>query len=176
MNPRGATMKEALIIIDVQNDFCNGISGGKEVIKPLNRIINFAKEKDWLIVASRDWHLNGNHCIRNTEGAKFSSDLLIDKNTIIISKESYSAFNNEGESLNIILRENNVKNVYIGGLATDFCVRNTAIDSVKNGYNTYIIWDASKGVFKKKSENKIKEELKNGGVNLVFLKEIIKVV
>ena len=172
-NPSPATMKEALIIVDVQNDFCNGISNGKEVIEPLNRIVNFARENGWLIVASRDWHTIGDHCIKNTDGASFNSDLLIDKDTIIISKENHSAFNNEGESLNMILRENNIKNVYIGGLATDFCVRNTAIDSVKNGYDTYIVWDASRGVFKKKSEEEVKKELIDSGIRIIALKEII---
>lgn len=166
-------IKEALIIVDVQNDFCDRIPNGKEIIEQLNKIILFARKNDWLILASKDWHSDGDHCLKDTNGARFNLDLSIDENTIIITKDTYSVFGNENISLTKILNENNIKKVYIGGLTVDYCVKETAIDSVKNGFNTYIIWDASKGIFKKKSKNEIKNELKNNGVNLIYLKDIL---
>lgn len=178
---------KALIIVDVQNDFCNGIPGGSTVVKPLNEIIKFAKKNNWIIVASRDWHPENTltmknrkaHCIRNSVGAKFHPDLLIDKNVTIISKgefdlsdKNYSAFNGDNLSLNKFLGDNNVETVYVAGLATDYCVRNTAIDSVKNGFNTYVVWDASRGVYSKKTKLDLKKEFTDNHVKIITSKTI----
>ena len=164
---------KALIIVDVQNDFCNSIPHAHKIIDSLNKTITFAKKNKWLIVASRDWHLSGDYCVKDTNGAEFNSELLIDENMTIISKESYSAFDGYNFSLDSFFKKNNIKEVYIAGLATDYCVKDTAIDSVKYGYNTHVIWDASQGLFNKKSEKEIENELKNNNVKIVFLKDIL---
>ena len=72
----------------------------------------------------------------------------------------------------IYVGSDKIKEVYLAGLAIDYCIKDTAIDSVKYGYNTHIIWDASKGFFNKKSEKDTKEELKNNGVKICFLNDI----
>ena len=84
-----------------------------------------------MIVASRDWHPEGeNHCVRNTDGAKFHPELNIDTSITIITKgefdlseKHYSAFNGENINLNDLLKQNLVDEVYIGGLAADYCVK-----------------------------------------------------
>lgn len=140
---------KALIIVDVQNDFCQGISKGNEVIEPLNRLIYFAKKNRWLVIASRDWHSktalsnkNWNpHCIKGTDGAKFHPELKINSGVKIISKGklgvgkiSYSVFNCDDLNLQNFLKQNKVREILFGGLATDYCVRYSALDSVKMGF------------------------------------------
>src|SRR5690348_15441040 len=110
-------MKKALVLVDVQKDFCPGgsypVSYGDEVVAPLNAMVVYAKQNKWLIAASRDWHpietltMEGwtAHCVEQTDGAKFHPQLLIDDSIIIISKGKdlsnahYSAFNGDEISL-----------------------------------------------------------------------------
>jgi len=184
-------MKKAVLIVDVQNDFCPGgsypVPHGDEVVKPLNKMINYAKKNGWLIAASRDWHpeytkdMDGwtPHCIQNTKGAQYHPDLKIDKDIPIINKgedlgdSHYSAFNGDIISLNELLRKNEVDEVYIGGLATDYCVKNTALDAAKLGYKTNVLWDASRGIYKRKTEDKVKKELIKAGVILTSTTGVI---
>lgn len=185
-------MRKALIIVDVQNDFCPGgtypVPNGDEVVEPLNKMIDYAKKNNWFIVTSRDWHpvstekLTGwtPHCIQNTKGAEYHPDLKIDENILVINKgedlgeSHYSAFNGDNISLESLLRDARVEEVYIGGLAADYCVKNTAVDSAKKGFKTYVLWDATRGIFKKKTEDEVKNELIQNGVKLVKTKEILK--
>lgn len=157
------------------------------MVGPINKLIKFARNHHWLLIVSRDWHSESvlaienkkSHCIRNTEGAKFHPDLLINQDVTVISKgefdlgrNSYSAFNGDNLSLNKFLTDNNVDTVYLAGLATDYCVKNTAVDSVKNGFITYVVWDASKGVYSKKSEPETKKEFIKNQIKIITTKSI----
>ena len=165
-------MKKALLIVDVQNDFCPGgtlaVPNGDQVIKPLNRVAEYARANGWVITASRDWHprqtthfekFGGRwpvHCVQNTYGAEFHPSLRLPSTTVVISKgiydDGYSLF--EGFHLrkdggNLVTSWfflNNCDEVYIGGLATDYCVKATALDAVKNGLKTYLLFDACRAV------------------------------
>ncbi|KKS38134.1 MAG: hypothetical protein A3G49_00250 [Candidatus Sungbacteria bacterium RIFCSPLOWO2_12_FULL_41_11] len=168
--------KEALLIVDVQNDFCPGgtlaVPDGDMVVQPLNNMIQLAKDVQMLVVASRDWHppvtshfnaYGGKwpvHCVHNTWGAKFHPNLLLPSNVIVISKgtekneDAYSAFqgflDNNGRflrfSVDEFLRKNGFQKLYIGGLATDYCVKETVLDALRLGFEVTVIEDAIRGV------------------------------
>ena len=163
--------KAALILVDVQNDFCPGgslaVADGDKVVAPLNRMVEFALRNNWLIVASRDWHpaetrhfntgggLWPPHCVQGTEGAKFHKDLKLEQ-VVIVSKGmnpeddgGYSAFDGVtdiGMSLSELLRVAGVEEVYVGGLATDYCVKATALSAVRAGFKTHFLADGSRAV------------------------------
>jgi nicotinamidase/pyrazinamidase len=161
----------ALLIIDVQNDFCtNGaleVSGGERVIEPLNRAADFFAAADLPVLASRDWHppvtrhFSGYggvwppHCVQECSGAAFHPALRLPQGTLIISKgmdpdsDSYSAFDGisaDGLSLQEILAELQVRHLYIGGLATDYCVCSSVLDARKAGFEVTVLDDAIAGV------------------------------
>jgi nicotinamidase/pyrazinamidase len=148
-----ADRKPALIVVDVQNDFCPGgalaVPHGDEVIKPLNNLIDDFLEHDAPVYKSRDWHpattkhfaaYGGTwpvHCVQNTEGAAFHPALRDDPRIIVISKglgdtDCYSAF--DETDLAAQLRQRGVEEVVVGGLATDYCVKNTVLDALKHGF------------------------------------------
>ncbi len=165
-------MKKALLIIDVQRDFCSGgalaVPNGDQVVAPLNRAIKFALDNGWYLRASRDWHpvihcsfkeQGGpwpSHCVQNTPGAKFHPNLhltwaLVISKGLFPEREEYSLFDG------IYIRKNDwplsagavlsdCHELYIGGLATDYCVKATALDAVKKGFKTYLLLDACRAV------------------------------
>ncbi|MCW3997409.1 MAG: isochorismatase family protein [Candidatus Bathyarchaeota archaeon] len=157
---------DALIVIDIQNDFLSGgslpVPSGEEVIRVLNDYIEVFKKARGNIFATRDWHPanhvsfreNGGiwpaHCIRETKGAQFHPKLSLPKNVIVISKatepveEAYSGFDNT--NLLKELKKKKVIRVFIGGLATDYCVKNTVLDALKFGFETSLLIDASRGI------------------------------
>ena len=157
---------DALLIVDVQNDFCPGgalaVSQGDEVVPILNRWIEEAGAAGVPVFASRDWHPANHisfkqrggpwppHCIRDTFGAAFHPDLRLPPDVEVISKadtpdaDSYSAFG--GTDLAERLREADVKRVWIGGLAQDYCVRASVLDAVKEGFEVHLIADATRAV------------------------------
>lgn len=149
-------MNRALIIIDVQRDFCPGgalaASKGDEIIPVINRLMN----KFEIILASKDWHPSKTvhfekwppHCIRGTEGADFHPDLNQQKIELVALKgtgnsdDGYSAF--EATNVDIVhwLKRKKVDTVYTCGIATEYCVMSTARDAVMAGFKTYCITDA----------------------------------
>ena len=157
---------DALLIVDVQNDFCPGgalaVPEGDAVVPVLNQWIDEANSKGIPVFASRDWHPRNHisfkerggpwppHCIQGTSGAAFHPDLNLPPDVEIISKaeepdkDSYSAFG--GTDLADRLREAGVKTVWIGGLAQDYCVRATALDAIQQGFKVHLITDATRAV------------------------------
>jgi nicotinamidase/pyrazinamidase len=157
---------DALLIVDVQNDFCPGgalpVPEGDAVVPVLNEWIAEAEARGVPVFASRDWHPENHisfnerggpwppHCIQGTRGAAFRPDLRLPKNVQIVSKgedpdkDSYSAFG--GTDLAERLRRAGVKNVWIGGLAQDYCVRATALDAINEGFKVHLIADATRAV------------------------------
>ncbi len=157
---------DALIIVDLQNDFLPGgalaVPGGDQVLHPLNRLIGKFTGKNLPVLATRDWHPEKHvsfqaqggawppHCVRNTSGAEFSPDLRLPPGAAVISKatsvdqDAYSGF--QGTDLHDRLQKLGVERVFIGGLATDYCVLNTVKDALKNGYRVFFLEDASRAV------------------------------
>lgn len=157
--------KRALIVVDVQNDFCPGgslaVAQGDEVIAPLNKLITEFLERGEPVFKTRDWHPSQTkhfqvyggtwpvHCVQNTKGAEFHQDLIDDKHIRVISKglgdeDSYSGF--DRTDLALQLRRLGVTEVWIGGLATDYCVKNTVLDALKEGFHVKAIAEAMKPV------------------------------
>jgi nicotinamidase/pyrazinamidase len=157
---------DALIVVDVQKDFCPGgslaVPGGDGVVPVLNRYIEKFSSNSLPVFATRDWHPENHvsfkayggtwppHCVRETEGAKFHPGLKLPGSASIISKattpgkEAYSGFH--GTELKSMLRRPGIKRVFVGGLATDYCVKNTVLDALKAGFTTFLLMDASRGV------------------------------
>ncbi len=157
---------DALIIVDVQRDFCPcgalPIENGDTIVPVLNRWIDRANRIGVPVFASRDWHPRAHlsfrpqggewpvHCVKETEGATFHPDLRLPPDTVIITKgdqtdrDQYSAF--DGTGLAEQLRRRGVVRVFVGGLAEDVCVRATALDAVKAGFKVHLIAGATKPV------------------------------
>ncbi len=157
--------KKALIVVDVQNDFCPGgalaVGEGDKVVAPLNKLIEEFLKRGEPVFKSRDWHpaktkhfadYGGTwpvHCVQGTKGAEFHPDLLDDIHIRTISKglgdeDSYSAF--DGTDLALQLRRLGVEEVWVGGLATDYCVKNTVLDALKEGFQVKALEDAMRAV------------------------------
>ena len=155
----------ALIVVDVQNDFCSGgalaVAHGDEVIAPLNRLAREFLERGEPVFKTRDWHppitkhfaaFGGTwpvHCVQETKGAEFHPDLIDDIHIRVISTglgndEGYSAF--DGTDLSLQLHRLGVKEVWVGGLATDYCVKHTVLDAIKEGFRVKAIEDAMRAV------------------------------
>jgi len=178
------TDHDALIIVDVQNDFLPGgklgVAEGDRVHAPLNALM----ERFFHVYATRDWHPRDHssfkaaggpwppHCVQDTMGAAFSPKLRIATIEAVISKgvdpttEGYSGF--DGTDLEQRLRDADVTRVFVGGLATDYCVRATALDARRRGFNVFVVTDAIAAVkVKPDDERKALEEMRAAGCVLV---------
>lgn len=186
-------IKKSLIVVDVQNDFCPGgalaVAHGDGVVAPLNKIIARARNEKWLIVASRDWHPADAkhfdkwpvHCVKYTRGSEFRSDLDVE-GVVVISKpagsheDGYSAFEgntDDGQDLEAILLENGVIEVYVGGLATDYCVKATAIDAARKGFKTFLLLDVCRAVnINPDDGQKAVEEMLANGVEVTSISSL----
>lgn len=157
---------DALLIVDVQNDFCPGgalaVNHGDEVVPVLNRWIDEARHKGITVYASRDWHPAGHisfkgrggpwppHCIQGTSGAAFHPGLKLPPDVQLISKaqdpneDSYSAFG--GTDLAARLHRAGVKRVWIGGLTQDYCVRESSLDAIRDRFEVHVIVEGTRAV------------------------------
>jgi nicotinamidase/pyrazinamidase len=163
--------KAALLIVDVQNDFCTGgtleVPGGDRVAGPLSRVAGEFAAAGLPVLASRDWHppvtrhFSGwggawpSHCVQDSPGAAFHPDLRLPDGTVIVSKgsdpdsDAYSAFEGRSETgagLAGILASLQVTHLYVGGLATDYCVRSSVLDARRAGLGVTVLTDAVAGV------------------------------
>ena len=163
--------KAALVIVDVQNDFCPGgalaVAEGDQVVAPLNRYIERFAGAGLSIFATRDWHpaktthfkaYGGQwpaHCVRGTSGAEFHRALRLGGRATIVSKgmaadaDSYSGFDGvdaAGVGLADLLRRAGVTRICVGGLATDYCVKETVLDGRKRGFDVVVLKDSVRGV------------------------------
>jgi nicotinamidase/pyrazinamidase len=182
---------KALMVVDMQNDFCEGgslaVDGASHIIPYVNSLISSIEYG--LILYSMDWHPKGHisfasspnhtaswpdHCVQNTSGAMLHKDLRILSNAIYIQKGSqldkdeYSAFGGYCGSkiVNDILKENKVCSVDICGLAFDYCVGSTALDAKSHGYHTRILMNGTKKI-SEKSAQEMKDRLMKAGIVLV---------
>ncbi len=169
---------QALLIVDVQNDFCPGgalaVPAGDRIIPVLNSYLKLFFSKKFPIFASRDWHPSRTkhfkefggiwpvHCVKETFGAQFHSDLQLPRSAIILSKginpdeDGYSAFqgiDESGTSFGELLKERNITVLFVGGLATDYCVKSSVVDACQNGLKVNLLTDAISGVNLKREDS-----------------------
>jgi nicotinamidase/pyrazinamidase len=184
------TGRSALLIVDVQNDFLPGgalpVPNGDTVIAPLNNYIGLFAKRGLPVFATRDWHPKQHvsfrerggpwppHCVQNTRGAEISSMLNLPPGVRIVDKafspdrDAYSGF--QETVLSLELHRLGVKRLFIGGLATDYCVKATVIDSIDLGFETVLLLDAVKGVDVNPgdSEKAVREMILKGAVGITL--------
>ncbi|MBI4478356.1 MAG: isochorismatase family protein [Acidobacteria bacterium] len=161
----------ALIVVDVQRDFCPGgalpAEGGDRILPALNRHLAEARALGILVYVSRDWHpavtnhfkLYGGpwpvHCVQDTPGAEFHPALEVPPDAIVISKgqdptrPGYSAFDGcipAGKPLLADLRDRGVDRLYVAGLTSEYCVKQTVLDARKAGLDVSVLTDAIAGI------------------------------
>ena len=191
MSPEQDRGGEALLLVDVQNDFCPGgalaVPDGDDVIPVLNQVIEHFEANGRPVYASRDWHPPDTkhfkafggpwppHCIAATPGAEFHPELHLPANATVISKgqdridDGYSAFEgrtDEGCSLVDDLRRRGVTELVIGGLATDYCVRATVLDARRAGFPVTVLTDGIAGIAEDSVERSL-EEMRQAGATVV---------
>ena len=157
---------DALLVVDVQNDFLPGgslaVPRGDEVVPVLNRYLQIFTAQNLPVYATRDWHPERHcsfraqggtwppHCVAGTYGAEFAAALQLPPAAVIISKaaaaeqDAYSGF--QGTDLDARLHAANIRRMFIGGLATDYCVLNTVRDALRLGYEVLLLADAIRAV------------------------------
>jgi len=186
--------KDALIIVDMQNDFMPGgalpVNNALSIIPRINEYIELFKRAGALIIATRDWHPPNHisfsnrggpwppHCVQGSKGAEFHPSLLLPGEAILVSKgykedrEAYSGF--EDTALHQILISRGVKRLFICGVATDYCVKATALDAINLGYTVFILEDAIRGVdIPKGSVDRAINEMLNQGCILITINDIV---
>jgi nicotinamidase/pyrazinamidase len=179
---------KALLVVDVQKDFCPGgalpAPGGDTIIPAINALM----ERFDLVIASRDWHPEGSvhfkrwpvHCVQNSEGAKYHPALHIDKIGQELLKgtsgqdDGYSAFEATNVDFAKFLKENGVEELYITGIAAEFCVKASALDAKKKGFEPYVVKDAIKGVnIMPGDEGKAILDMEHAGIHITSTEEVL---
>jgi nicotinamidase/pyrazinamidase len=193
---------DALLIVDFQNDFTPGgaleVKGGDEIGPALNAIA----DRFDLVVATRDWHPPDHgsfvgvevdperwhgidppgiwppHCVQNTPGAELHSSLDRSKVDVVVDKaqdphtQGYSSFH--GGNLAEVLRERGVGHVWIGGLATDYCVKNTVLDARREGLDVTVVTDAIRGIDVEPGDSeRALEEMRRSGADFRTSDELL---
>jgi nicotinamidase/pyrazinamidase len=190
--------RKALLIVDVQNDFCPGgalgVPEGDKIIPKINQYVKIFGKKKLPIFVSRDWHpvhtshfkdFGGVwpvHCVHNSRGAAFHQKFKVPKKAIFLykgmdpHKDAYSVFHAEDDKGMGFLRLLNlmkINEIYIAGLATDYCVKFTALDALKFKFKVKVLSDAIKGVDLRPgdSEKALKEAIKKGA-KIITIKDV----
>jgi nicotinamidase/pyrazinamidase len=156
---------DALVLVDMQEDFVSGslaVPGAAQIVPVLDRYVALFASRGLPVVATRDWHPGGHmsfddrggpwppHCIAGTDGAQLARGLSVRPDTLVISKgmhvdrDAYSGF--DGTELDVRLRKGHVARLFVGGLATDYCVLHTVRDALRHGYRVFLLLDAIRAV------------------------------
>jgi len=189
------TPQDALIVVDMQNDFMPGgalaVKDGDQIVPLVNRLL----ERFKIRVFTRDWHPADHisfaskpaftdkswpaHCVQNTPGAEFHHDLKQNLADKIVSKgtdsrqEAYSGF--QDTDLAEWLKQKDIRRVFVVGLATDYCVKSTALDAKQAGFTTYVIRDATRGVDNPPGNEEAEIQLmKNTGIHIILSQELLE--
>ena len=205
--------KDALIVVDIQNDFMpNGalaVNEGDKIIKEINKLMTVFHSKGSRIILTQDWHppnhfsfasqhkgkqpfdpIDGvfgigpvlwpDHCVQGTKGAGFHSDLNVNKAHLIIRKgihlkiDSYSTFTENDRQTDTglagYLENAGLRRIFICGLALDYCVYWSATDSIKKGFETFVLPELCKGIEEGTTEN-AKKEMTEKGIKLIAPKD-----
>jgi len=202
---------KALLIVDVQNDFCPDgaleVPNGDKIIPAINRL----SEHFDVVIQTQDWHPEGHssfasshrdkkpfetikmpygkqvlwpdHCVQNSRGSDFHPDLETHRSQLIIRKgfrkeiDSYSAFyendNSTTTGLSGYLKDRDIDTLYAVGLATDFCVKWSVIDGIKEGFNVFVVEDAVKGIDIEGSVDQAWDEMLKKGAQKVSSTELL---
>ena len=196
MNMESQFKDAALILVDIQNDFCPGgalaVTEGDEIIATVNRLM----PRFPLVVSTQDWHPANHisfkerggpwppHCVQGTPGAELHPAL--DTNTVANyfrkasspDKDAYSEFegvDENGRTLDEFLKSRRVKRVYVVGLATDYCVKATVLDALKLGYEVFAVTDAMRAVNVNPDDGaKALGEMERNGAHLITSDEILE--
>lgn len=189
---------DALVLVDVQNDFCPGgslpVPEGDRVVPVLNRYVARFTDAGAPVFASRDWHpartrhfqADGGawppHCVQSTPGAAFHPGLAVPPGAIVVSKgmdpeeDAYSAFqgtDERGTPFDAALRRRGVRRLFVGGLATDYCVKATVLDARRLGFEVLVLGDAVRAVEVKPGDGaRALEEMRAAGARVVTLPEV----
>lgn len=189
-------MRSALVIADLQNDFCPGgslgVAGGDELAAPLSRLARQFIASGQEVFVTRDWHppvtkhfaAEGGrwppHCVQGTRGAEFHRDLSIPAGAVIVSKgtdpnaDGYSAFDaidGAGRPLGDLLRNAGVGEVVLAGIATDYCVRASGLDALREGFHVNVLADGVRAVDPVDGERSL-AELERAGASILTLDQI----
>ena len=204
---------KALIVVDIQNDFCEGgsleVKNSNEIIPVTNKLINYFYRNNLLVIGTKDWHPSnhksfainsgGNigeigilnnlpqiwwpqHCVQNSFGSEFHSDLIEIKNIIYKGTDpeidSYSGFFDNGKlkktDLFHLLKKHNVTEPFILGLATDYCVKYTVLDALDLKFKVNVIEDACRGVNLSSDDSKLAfDEMKQKGAHIIKSEDLI---
>ena len=185
----------ALILVDIQNDFCPGgalaVNGGDQIVPAVNRLI----PEFPLVISTQDWHPENHisfkeqggpwppHCVQGTRGAELHSDLKTDtiahylRKASSPDKDDYSEFagkDDRGRSLDEVLKSHGVKKLYAVGLATDYCVLETVIDGLRLGYEVYAVTDAMRAVNVNPADGEAAlQKMARSGAHLVTSDEVL---
>jgi nicotinamidase/pyrazinamidase len=157
---------DSLLIVDYQKDFCVGgalpVEGGDAIAATLNDYVELFRSAGAPIYATRDWHppkhvsfkdqggMWPSHCVQDAEGAEFHDALSLPEGVRVISKgtdplrEAYSGF--DGTELDDDMKKEGVRRVFVGGLATEYCVKSTVLDALRIGFETVLLTDAIRAV------------------------------
>ena len=183
---------DGLLMVDPQNDFCPGgslgVAEGDAVMPVLSAWGDAAERAGIPIFVSRDWHPattthfkeHGGvwppHCVMNSRGAEFHPDLKLPASARIVSKgmgeteDAYSAFqarDEAGRPLKNLLDDNGIRHLYVGGLATDYCVKSTVLDALQQGFKVTLIPDAIRAVNLNETDGQIAmADMQAAGVDL----------
>ena len=180
---------DALLLVDPQNDFCPGgslaVADGDRVMPILSAWATAAERAGVPIFVSRDWHPPRTthfkefggvwppHCVMGTHGAAFHPEFRSPSSATIVSKgmgeseDAYSAFQARDETgvlLGALLEQHGVRHLYLGGLATDYCVRSSALDALTNGFRVTLVPDGMRAVNLEPGDGaKALEDMHNAG-------------
>ena len=197
-----SAIRPALLVVDVQNDFCAGgalaVPHGDRVVDPINRLMAAYAAAHAAIFASRDWHPPGSshfidqggqwpvHCVADTPGAAFHPQLVFPDGAAVVSKgqapdsDGYSAFDGTlpaGETLDAALRQRNASHLTVCGLATDYCVRASVLNARTRGLGVSVVREAIAAVnLKPGDETEAIDEMRAAGADIVALDDALALV
>jgi nicotinamidase/pyrazinamidase len=189
----------ALLVVDVQNDFCAGgalaVPDGDAVVPVINRLAAAAADAHQPVFASRDWHPQDAahfaafggawpvHCVQGSRGAAFHPDLRLPKGTLVVTKgdgphdDGYDAFEGHvppGVRLADALRARGVRHVVVAGLATDYCVKASALGAASAGFAVTVVEDAVRAVDVAPGDGaRALDELRAAGVRIATSEELL---
>jgi nicotinamidase/pyrazinamidase len=178
-----------LVVVDVQNDFCPGgalpVSEGNKVVPRLNEYVKKFRRAGAAVIFTRDWHPRDHssfrpqggpwppHCVQGSKGAEFHKALIVPPGAEIVSKadkrdEAYSFL--QGTDLAREFHQRGLVKMFVGGLATDYCVKETVLDGLKHGFEVYHLDDASRGVNVQPNDSELAltEMVKQGAKRVIF--------
>ena len=185
----------ALILVDIQNDFCPGgalaVDEGDQIVDVVNRLMPLFD----LVISTQDWHPADHisfkerggpwppHCVQGTEGAELHPALNRERISYYFrkasspEKDAYSEFegtDDRGRTLDEALSSHNIRRVYVAGLATDYCVKATVLDAVKHGYEVYVVTDGVRAVNVAPDDGeKALDEMTRAGAHLVTSDQLL---